>query len=87
VIDDWVRPVLYDWEESQKRLKSENLPPFNLTQLEPHEITFNHFEPNYLSLYPNNNYPFYDEEPLWIIPSLKYEFMWDYNMSPEEDSG
>jgi len=86
MIDEWVRPVLYDWEENKKRANSENCPPFNLSNLDPQEITINHFEPNYLSLNPNTSYPLYEDEPIWIIPTLKYEFMWDYNMSPEEDS-
>ena len=38
------------------------MPPFNFTNLSPEEISFNHFEPNYLTYYPNTTYPFYDDE-------------------------
>ena len=47
---------------------------FNLNQLTSVEVSMKYFEPNYMSYYPNTNYPFYDDEPLWIILSLKHKF-------------
>ncbi len=85
LINDWVRPVIYDREESKSR-NIENLPPFNFAQLTPEETSFNYFEPNYLTLYPNAAYPFYEDEPLWVMPTLKYDFIWDFTMSPEQDT-
>jgi len=38
------------------------MPPFNLANLSPEEISLNHFEPDYLTYYPNATYPFYDDE-------------------------
>lgn len=38
------------------------MPPFNLANLSPEEISLNHFEPNYLTFYPNSTYPFYEDE-------------------------
>lgn len=86
LINDWVRPILYDKEESLKTKNLEFMPPFNLTQLTPEEVSFNYFEPNYLTYYPNSSYPFYDDEPIWITPTLKYDFVWDFTMSPEQDT-
>lgn len=85
LINDWVRPVLYDREDSQKK-NIEYMDPFNFGQLTPEEISFNYFEPNYLTLYPNSSYPFYEDEPLWIMPTLRYDFIWDFTMSPEQDT-
>jgi hypothetical protein len=86
LINDWVRPVIYDKEEIQKNKNIEYLPPFNFSQLTPEETNFNYFEPNYLTLYPNSTYPFYEDEPLWVMPTLKHEFLWDFTMSPEQDT-
>jgi hypothetical protein len=86
LINDWVRPVIYDKEESLKTKNIENLPPFNFSQLTPEETSFNYFEPNYMTIYPNSSYPFYEDEPMWIIPTLKYDFIWDFTMSPEQDT-
>jgi hypothetical protein len=86
MLNDWVRPVIYDKEESERNKNVESLPPFNLTQLTPDEVSLNYFEPNYLTFYPNATYPFYEDEPMWIIPTLKYDFVWDFTMSPEQDT-
>jgi hypothetical protein len=86
LINDWVRPVIYDREEIQKNKNIENLPPFNFSQLTAEETNFNYFEPNYLTLYPNSTYPFYEDEPLWVMPTLKHDFIWDFTMSPEQDT-
>ncbi len=85
LINDWIRPVLYDRENETKK-NIENMPPFNFSLLTPEEVSFNYFEPNYLSLYPNSSYPFYEDEPLWIMPTLRYDFIWDFTMSPEQDT-
>jgi hypothetical protein len=39
-----------------------------------------------MSFYPNINYPFYEDEPLWIIPSLKHNFIYDFYLTKEKDS-
>ena len=75
-INDWMRPIIYDNKENKSNNNN-----FNLNQLTPHEVSMNYFEPNYMSYYPNSNseYPFYEEEPLWIIPTLKHDFIYDFN--------
>lgn len=83
-INDWIRPVIYN--KSLKEDKNiETNPPFNVRQLTPEEVSFNYFEPNYLTYYPNSNYPFLEDEPMWIMPTLNYDFIWDFNMTPEKD--
>jgi hypothetical protein len=77
-INDWLRPIIYDNKENKS---NNNI--FNLNQLTPNEVSMKYFEPNYMSYYPNSNseYPFYEEEPLWIIPTLKHDFIYDFNDS------
>ena len=67
IINDWIKPIIYE--------NSPNKNLFNLSQLTPKEVSFNYFEPNYMSYYPNIQYPFFDNEPMWIMPSLKHEFI------------
>lgn len=84
-INDWIRPVIYDKGEDKKK-DIDTMPLFNLSHLSQEEVSFNFFEPNYLTYYPNSNYPFLEDEPMWIIPTLKYDFIWDFTMSPEQDN-
>ena len=79
-INDWMRPIIYDDKDN----KSNKI--FNLNQLTPVEVSMKYFEPNYMSYYPNTNYTFYDDEPLWIIPTLKHNFIYDFNLTKEKDS-
>ena len=76
IINDWIRPILYE--------KSENKNNLILSQLTPKEVSFNYFEPNYMSYYPNNQYFFIDNEPMWIMPSLKHQFIWDFNQKKDK---
>lgn len=62
LINDWLRPVIYEKDEAQKYKKIENLAPFNFSQLTLDETSFNYFEPNYMTYYPNTNYQFYEDE-------------------------
>ncbi len=78
IINDWIRPILYE----NNIENNNNL--FNLSQLTPKDVSFNYFEPNYMSYYPNNQFPFFDNEPLWIMPSLKHELIWDYNQNKDK---
>lgn len=83
-INDWIRPVIYD--DNSKDKCPDNIDMFDLTELTEDEISFNEFKPSYLTYYPNTNYEIYDNEPMWILPTLKYDFIWDFTMSPEEDT-
>jgi hypothetical protein len=65
-LNDWIRPVIYDRDPANKQ-RIENMPPFNFANLSPEEINLNHFEPNYLTFYPNGTYPFYEDEVFLYI--------------------
>lgn len=91
---DYISPVLYDnTENSFNNTDIGNLPknpeitpPFDISKLSPEEIAFDGFEPNFLTYYPNSNYQFYNEEPMWILPTLKYDFLYDFTMAPIQDT-
>ena len=78
IINDWIRPIIYE----NNTVNNKKL--FNLSQLTPKDVSFNYFEPNYMSFYPNNQFPFFDNEPLWIMPTLKHEFIWDFTQSKDK---
>ena len=78
IINDWMRPIIYEKKENK------NNKLYNLNQLTPIEVSMNYFEPNYMSFYPNNQFPFFDNEPLWIMPTLKHEFIWDFTQSKDK---
>lgn len=84
-VNDWIRPIIYDKKNNENK-NLENIPPFDVSQLTPEEVSFNYFEPNYLTYYPNSNYPFLEDEPMWIMPTLNYDFIWDFTMTPEQDN-
>lgn len=79
---EWIRPVIYENIDVKKETQS----PFNFTTLRKEEISFNYFEPNYMTFYPNSSYPFYDDEPIWIMPGLNFDFIWDFTLSPEQNT-
>ena len=86
-INEWIRPVIYENSTaSSSENNIETKPPFDLTQLTPEELSFNNFDPGFLTYYPNSSFQFYEDEPMWILPSLKYDFIWDFTMSPEQET-
>ena len=80
-ISDWIRPVIY--ETTEKKNEKSN---FDFTQLTNDETSFSSFDPGFLTYYPNSSFQFYEDEPMWILPSLKYDFIWDFTMSPEQET-
>ena len=62
------------------------MPVFDISKMSPEELNFDSFEPNFLTYYPNSNQQFYNEEPMWILPTLKYDFIWDFTMAPIQDT-
>jgi len=68
-MNDWIRPVIYDKDPLQKQ-KIENMPKFDFSNISPEEISLNHFEPDFLTYYPNANYPFYDDEVNHILNKI-----------------
>lgn len=82
---DWVRPVIYESNDCQNRQKEGNT-PFDFSTLSSDELSFNFFEPNYMTFYPNSSFPFYEDEPIWIMPGLNFDFIWDFTLSPEQNT-
>jgi hypothetical protein len=71
---------------TQNVQNQENMPNFDISKMSPEELNFDSIEPNFLTYYPNSNNQFYDEEPMWILPTLKYDFIWDFTMAPIQDT-
>lgn len=82
---DWVRPIIYEQDENLTKIK-DSPTPFNFTTLTKEELSFNYFEPNYMTLYPNASYSFFEDEPIWIMPGLNFDFLWDFTLSPEQNT-
>ena len=91
---DWISPVLYDNTDNeninndvtQNEKNQETMPVFDISKMSPEELNFESFEPNFLTYYPNSNQQFYNDEPMWILPTLKYDFIWDFTMAPIQDT-
>ena len=58
----------------------------DISKMSPEELNFESIETNFLTYYPNSNTQFFDEEPMWILPTLKYDFIWDFTMAPIQDT-
>ena len=70
-----------------KNMKNlENMPNFDISKMSPEELNFDSVEPNFLTYYPNSNSEFFNEEPMWILPTLKYDYIWDFTMAPIQDT-
>ena len=91
--NDLISPVLYDNTDNDNRnndvtqneKSQETMPVFDISKMSPEELNFDSFEPNFLTYYPNSNQQFYNDEPMWILPTLKYDFIWDFTMAPIQD--
>ena len=71
---------------TQNVQNQENMPIFDISKMSPEELNFDSIEPNFLTYYPNSNNQFFQEEPMWILPTLKYDFIWDFTMAPVQDT-
>lgn len=73
-----VRPVIYDRKKSD--IFNINFHPSSNFEKDcdiKEELNINHFTPNYMSCYPFKNYNFLDSEPIWILPNLKHNFIFE----------
>jgi hypothetical protein len=86
---DYLRHVLYDRKKSDiknvdNHLNSNLAKSINVDD----ELAFKYFVPNYMSLCPmnmisnqSNNYgnscEIFDTEPIWLLPNLKHNFIWE----------
>jgi len=71
---------------TQNVQNQENMPIFDISKMSPEELNFDSIEPNFLTYYPNSNIQFFQDEPMWILPTLKYDFIWDFTMAPVQDT-
>ena len=84
-INDNTRPVIYDRRKSDiKNIDNHN----NLNLLMNDnvinsEFNCNYLNPNYMSYYPTNNNTFFNSEPIWVLPCLKHNFIWENNKDKE----
>jgi hypothetical protein len=79
--DDNRRPVIYDRKNTEKNI--DNHPNIdllhNICNNGDNNFNLNYFKANYISYYPVNNFSnnFFNKEPIWILPSLKHNFLWE----------
>lgn len=79
--DDNRRSVIYDRKNNEKNI--DNHPNLDLLQnmcnSGDNNFNLNYFKTNYMSYYPVNNFSnsFFNKEPIWILPSLKHNFLWE----------
>ena len=79
--DDNRRSVIYDRKNIEKNI--DNHPNLDLLQnicnSEDNNFNLNYFKANYMSYYPVNIFSnsFFNKEPVWILPSLKHNFLWE----------
>ena len=87
--NDKLRPIIYDRKKSDIKnidnhkdlnLFNDNNNDNNIEQ----ELNFNYYNPNYMSYYPLNNNNFLNSEPIWIIPQIKHNFIWEKKMNINE---
>ena len=85
--NDFIRHILYDRKKSDiKNIDNHrNEDIANSISIE-NELAYKYFEPNYMSFYPlnytvnnstGNGKKFFDMEPIWVVPSLKHNFIWE----------
>ena len=86
--NDKIRPIIYDRKKSDiKNIDNHNdLNLFNNNENNniEKELNFNYFYPNYMSYYPLNNNSFLNSEPIWILPQLKHNFIWEKKINNNE---
>ena len=81
--NDYIRHVLYDRKKSDIK-NVDNHPNMDIANSinVKDELGFKYFEPNYMSFCPMNinsynGRNFFDLEPVWIMPCLKHNFIWE----------
>ena len=81
--NDYIRHVLYDRKKSDIKnvVNHPNMDIANSINANE-ELGFKYFEPNYMSFCPMNinsynGRNFFDLEPVWIMPCLKHNFIWE----------
>ena len=87
--NDKLKPIIYDRKKSDiKNIDNHNdLNLFNDNNNDNNiekGLNFNYYNPNYMSYYPLNNNKFLNFEPIWILPHLKHNYIWEKKMNNKE---
>ena len=79
--DDNRRSVIYDRKNIEKNIDNHpNLDLLkNICNSGDNNFNLNCYKANYMSYYPVNllSNSFFNKEPIWILPSLKHNFLWE----------
>ena len=83
--NDKIRPIIYDRKKSDiKNIDNHN----NLNLIKDNnfekELNFNYYNPNYMSYFPINNNNFLNSEPIWILPQLNHNYIWEKKINNNE---
>ena len=78
--DDKIRPIIYD-RKKRDVINIDNHQNNNLSMNDDNNtiekgFNLNYFNPNYMSYHPMNN-NFINSEPIWLLPLLNHNFIWD----------
>ena len=86
--NDNIRPVIYDRKKNDiKNIdnhNNSNLFNDNKENKIDEGFNFNYFNPNYLSYYPIKNNNFHNSEPIWLLPQLNHNFIWEKKDNDKE---
>jgi hypothetical protein len=83
--NDYIRSILYDRKKSDIKNVDNHLNVDIISSINiEDELAFKLFEPNYMSYSPmnlnmninSNGNKFLDNEPIWIFPNLKHNYIW-----------
>lgn len=77
-LNDHIRNIIYDRKNNDiKNLDNHTPSDLNKVKIED-EINLNYFQSNFMSYYPfKENNELFNDEPIWLIPSLKHEYIWE----------
>ena len=80
-LNDNMRHVVFDRKKNDIK-KLDNYPINDFTGNIREDLNLNSFQPNYMSYCPalDESNKLFDNEPVWIIPELKHQFIWESNI-------
>lgn len=92
-INDYIRHIVYDRKKSDIK-NIDNHPNIDISKSIniKNELSYNYFEPNYMSFCPMNannesGKKFFNMEPVWVMPNLKHNFIWELEKKENLNDG